>query len=272
MIFRELNKPTFHIRSGLKKTRYSHRDYDFFKTKKLDTHKLGALVPTFPDNYCTDVGLWMPDQNADGMPYGCTDYAQTDLIVDEDKKLYNPQDIEAITHANKNGGSDLRTSLKAVVKLHPDHPAFFAVVPDIDKGGYLDWFDAVRCAMVLGKMENRAVSIGTPWFPEFMAPLEGIIRASLNWIPSLASWHNWNCKGWKTINGVTYLIAKPWIGKNYGDNGYSYFNRADFNRLMSIPGTAAFTLDKLMPGEQPQTVDSTIKQWLVSLFWQILGI
>lgn len=269
------------LRNGTRPTRHDHRDFDFFKTKKF-----GGVIPTFPDSYSTDAGLWMPDQNEANalftpmvppLPEGCTNYAQSDLLVDEDKKLFNPMDIENITHANANGGGDIRAALKAVTKLHPDHPTFFAVAPDIQKGGDLDWFDACRVAMILGKPEGRAVSIGSPWFPEFMNPLDGIIQVP-NWsitVPGTSiqriTWHNWAMKGWNTFNGAPYITSKPWIGPDYGLKGFSYFSRPIFNTLMNIAGTAAFTLDKLMPGENPIKIDSTMLQWLTSLFWQITG-
>lgn len=261
---------------------HDHRDYDFFKTRKF-----GGLYPVFPENYSTEIGLWNPSQN-DGcnlftppvpsQPYGCTNYAQSDLLVDEDHKLFNPMDLEKITHANANRGAQIRDSLKAVSSLHHDHPAFFNVQPDIDKGGALDWFDAIRVAQVLGKIEGRAVSLGTPWYPEFMNAPDGILPEP-NWaltVPgtslSRVSWHDWNVKGWKTVGGQPYLIMKPWIGTSWGDNGFGYIDRPKFNRLMSIPGTVAFTLDKLLPGETAQAIDSTIKQWLVSLFAQLFHV
>lgn len=255
------------MQSGLLPTPNDTRDFDLIKTKKL-----GGVWPSLPDEYNTDAGLWMPDQNADGQPYGCTNYAQTDLLIDEDKKLYNPMDLENITHANANGGTDLRTSFKAVVKLHPDHPEYFAVKPDLNQGGVLDWFDAVRVALTLGKLENRAVSVGTPWYPEFMTPVQGIIQRFLNWALNRITWHNWNVKGWKTINGISYLIGKPWIGNKYGDKGFIYFDRATFNHLMNTPGTAAFTLDKLMPGEKPERIASTIDEWLSSIFYRLFHV
>lgn len=251
------------MKSGLKPLKHDHRDYDFIKTKRL-----AGIIPAFPDNYNTDVGLWMPNQNADGQPFGCTNYAQSDLLIDQDKKLYNPQDLEDITHANANGGTDLRTSLKAVVKLHPDR-SFLNVKPDTSIGGVLDWFDAVRVAILVGMTENRAVTIGTPWFPDFENPNpDGTIRDFTNWSVTgrPVGWHDWNGKGWVTIGGTPYLISKSWQGSTYGQKGYIYFSRTQFNRLMSIGGTAAFVLDKLGADEKPATIDSTAKQWLVSFF------
>ncbi len=254
--------------SGLKKNKHDSRDFSFFKTKKLG----GAYF--FPDNYNSDAGLWMPDQTTDyNLPFGCTSMAQTDLLIDEDKKLYNPLDIENITHSNARGGIQLRESLKAAVTLHrADHPAFFNVQPDLNQGGVLDWFDAMRAALIIGKPEGRAVSVGTPWFPEFMNTKQGVIKAFLDWSLARVSWHNWNVKGWATIDGKVYLICKPWCGRGYGDGGYAYFDRATFNRLMNVPGTVAFVLDKLLPGESPQKIDSTVAQWLTSLFARIFKL
>lgn len=270
------NKIHSPIKSGTQPTRHDHRDFDFFKTKKF-----GGTIPQLPDNYSTDAGLWMPDQNEANalftpivppLPEGCTDYAGSDALADEDKKLFNPMDLENVTHANANGGTAIRTMLNAVVKLHPDHPTYFNVQPDIQKGGYLDWFDACRVAQILGKLEGRAVIVGSPWYPEFMNPIMGIIQSVINWLLSRASWHCWNVKGWTTIHGIIYLVAKPWIGPDYGDKGYSYFSRELFNQLMATDGAVAYTLDKLMPGETPQHIDSTIDQWLTSIFWRLIGV
>ncbi len=263
------------IKSGTRPNKHDGRDYSFFKTKKLG----GTYY--FPDFYSTEAGLWTPNQN-DGtdlfvprvpsMPWGCTNYSQSDLLVDEDKRLYNPMDLENITHANANGGAQLRDSLKAVVKLHPDHPAFFNVQPDLRDGGYLDWFDSVRVAIILGKTEGRAVSVGTPWFYDFLSTNNGVIKPFLNWAINGVSWHNWVVKGWKTIDGKPYLIGKPWLGPTYGDGGFCYMDRVTFNRLMSIPGTVAFILDKLLPNENPKKIDSTVAQWVTALFAKIIGV
>lgn len=266
---------TIPFRSGLKPVKWDRRDLDLFKTKKF------GAVTAFPEAYSTEVGMWNPSQN-DGCDlftpavpplfYGCTSYTGSDILTDEDKQLFNPMDIENITHANANGGTDIRTALRAVTRLHPNHPQYFTIVPDLDKGGSLDWFDAIRVALIVGKTENRAVSVGTPWFSTFMNPANGVISMPYSYNLKLIPWHNWAIKGWKTINGQAYLIGKPWIGASYGDKGFCYISRADFNLLMSISGCAAYTLDKLMPGEVPQRVDSSVKQLLLSFFWQLFGV
>lgn len=271
------------IKSGIGPTRHDHRDLDFFKT--FGTHLFGATgVQPLPDSFSVDAGLWMPNQNeANGLfnpivpplPEGCTDYGTTDLLINEDKILYNPMDIENITHANANGGGDIRVALSAGIKLHPNHPKYFNVNPDMLDD--VDWFDAVRLAMIVGKVEGRAVTLGTPWFPEFMNAINGIIPTP-NWsltVPgtslSRVSWHNWNSPGWTSFSGIPYLLGKPWIGPGYGDKGFGYFSRSVFNTLMNIPGVAAFTLEKLLPGQVSQTVESSIIQLVVSLFWEAYG-
>lgn len=262
------------LKSGLKPARIDHRDFDFIKSKRLG----GALV-AFPDNYSTDAELWMPDQNegcdlftppVPPMPYGCTNYTQCDLLADQDKKLYNPMALEKITRANRKQGTDLRTSFKAVLKLYKkDHPAFFNVQPDNNRGGHLDWFDAARVAMIVGKMENRAVSVGTQWFRSFNQTENGVI-APPNW-QSEYSWHNWAVKGWKVINGQTYLIGKPWAGRSYGDGGFCYVSRPLFNALMNAQGSIAYTLDKLLSGETPERIHVSVAQWLTSFFTNLFA-
>ena len=72
------------IKNGLLKLKKDHRDYSFART-------FGAVVLQFPDEYSCDAGLTMPDQNLDGLPYGCTGYTQSELCQDEDVVAYNPK-------------------------------------------------------------------------------------------------------------------------------------------------------------------------------------
>lgn len=260
------------MKSGLKPIKHDFRDYDFLKNRRF------GAVSAFPSSYSVDAGLWVPDQTipqsffgffVPAIPEGCTDYAQSDLLADEDKRLYNPMDIEAITHANANGGTDIRTALKAAVALHKDHPAYFNVKSD----GTEDSFDTMRLALILGEDEGRAISVGTPWYQSFFNAPNGIVAAPLSYaVTPGVTWHNWVICGWKTINGSPYLIGKPWVGTTYADKGFFYFSREIINNLMLIPGSAAFVLDKLLPGEKPNTVSSNVKQLLVSFFWYLFGV
>lgn len=261
------------VKDGLKPLKHDHRDYDFFKTKKF-----AGIPPTLPENYSVDAGFWFPDQRKENilgtihvpaLPYGCTDYSQNDLCMDEDTQPYNPMDIENVTHANDRGGADIRESLDATVKIrNGNHPAYFR----IRASGAIDSFDAARLAMLSTSSEKRGVTVGTPWYPESTTVgKDGIMYVS-DFSLYRATWHNWDVKGWKTINGEPYLICKPWLGPDYGDHGVSYVSRAVFNSLLAIRGTGMFTLDKLLPGEIPVAVDSTIVQMITSFIRNLFRV
>lgn len=259
-------------KQGCRPTRIDHRDYDFLKSKKL-----GAVLPAFAENYSVDRGLRVPDQETPdnnfnpmvpSMPYGCTNYASCEICTDEDGILYNPSWLESITHANENKGADVRTVLKAVIQkgvedqqgtLHYGHPAFF----NIQSSGAIDSFDAARLAMLSASAEHRSVSVGSPYWGEWGGvQADGILPAP-QYNLQYCSWHNYVLKGWKTINGVTYLICQMLQGDTYGDHGFAYMSREMCNATMAINGSVMFTLDKLMPNEV-QTVDVSIIDWIVS--------
>ncbi len=245
------------IKSGYKPRKFlwfpikDHRDF---------SHKsFGSVQVPFPPSYNTDDGLDMPNQDADGLPFGCTDETQSEVANDLMQKTVTlPWTIEEITHANALGGIDVRTSLKAAVGL-----GWFTGYFNIEALGGQDMFDAVRDAQVSGGTEKRSVSVGTKWFPEF----EQVGVTGLMPMPNFAgtnfSWHNWKICGWQTIGDQVYLVGKSWQGPGYGDKGLVYFSRPLFNQLMAIGGSAAFTVTK---GVLPpiQTISTTWLQWLIS--------
>lgn len=254
---------------GLRPIWTDHRDYDFHKS-------FGSTVPaSFPDSYNVDAGLWTPDQNISQaitglptippLPEGCTDYAQDDLVINQDAALYSPMLIENVTHANANGGGDIRAALAALKTLF-NRGSYFNVTPVAP----LDAFDAIRLAMLSTQSEKRAVSIGTPWFPEFESPLTGILPTPTNYFVARATWHNWVICGWKIIGDQPYLIGKSWQGAGYGDKGFHYVSRPLLNSLMGISGSAAFTISKSPAAVQ--TVDVSFIQWVVSFIRSLIGL
>lgn len=228
------------MQHGARPTKIDYRDYDYHKT-------FGAVkaIP-FPAEYNTDAGLTMPNQEiandyfiptAPALPFGCTDYTTTELNGDlKGGNYYSPMRIENITHANANGGADVRQSLLAGKSL-----GYFTGIFNVRAIGQ-DYFDAIQTAMASGGTEKRSVSIGTPWYSIFeQVGANGILQAPKSFNIAGLPWHNWKICGWKTINGEVYLVGKSWQGPNYGDKGMVYFNRALINSLMAIPGTVAFT-------------------------------
>lgn len=260
------------MKSGLKKIARDHRDYDFVKSHK---HLFGSMG-TLPSSYFVEANLWCPNQeisqaisglpNIPAMPFGCTDYGQTDLCIDEDGQLYNPMDLEDITHANANGGTDIRTSLEATKKAF-GRVAYFNIKPS----GLLDSFDAVRLAMYSAQPEKRAVSVGTIWYLEWQNVGPGGIVQMPNVLKLDGPWHNWVICGWESFNGVLYLKGKSWQGPSYAAKGFHYVSREVFNSIMSVYGTAAFTLTKTKSGAI-ETVDMNIVATIVSFIRNLFGL
>lgn len=257
------------IRNGARPTKIDHRDWDYHKT-------FGSLktVP-FPPAYNTDAGLTMPNQDVENdyfvppvppLPFGCTDYATSELKGDLSlTKVFDPEVIEEITHANANGGGDIRTSLLAGKSL-----GWFTGIFNIQAIGQ-DFFDAIRDAMVSGGTERRSVSIGTPWFPIFEeVSTSGVLDMPNNLNTTGVPWHNWKICGWETINDQVYLVGKSWQGATYGNKGLVYFSRPLINESMSIPGAVAFTATT---GQLPpiSTITVTFLQWLISYARNLLS-
>lgn len=261
------------VKNGLKPISKDHRDRSFPRT-------FGTV-----NNFAAELNLdvfGFPDQNLEGYPDGCTGYAQTEICQDEDKAEYQPSFTYLKTlfmegNVGKQVGCDIRDSLKSTIvygvlgkdetddaqATYHRRGAYYAVVDSPD----LDAFDDVRSAIVLN---NRTVSVGTPWFPEFeTVGQDGVL-------PLFASpvtiFHNWKVCGWKQINGQPYLIGKTWQGPSYGDHGYCYLSRTLFNELMSLSGSGAFTVRKaassdylLVKLDILTTVVSYLRMWLNQL-------
>ena len=265
------------IQNGYKKLKKDLRDYDFLKSKKLAG--VGVQTSDLPSNFSVDAGLWMPNQNAMGLPYGCTGMTQADLCSDEDGVIYDPADIYDNTPpGGRDDGRDIRDSLKVVctegrpIKRYLSdgvgnpRPAYFTVRPS----GKIDYFDAVRIAILINQQEKRSVSVGTPWYPEWGVAPNGFLRA-----PSDYSWghagsgHNWKVCGWKTIDGVPYLLGKTWQGEEWGDGGWCYVSREIFNKTMKQFGTAAFTVadDSVVA-----TVDKSVVDQLVAFIRNLFNL
>lgn len=240
--------------SGTRPTQPHRKDFDFLASKKL-----AGAVPSFLPEYNVDAGLWQPNQNAGcdlftpptpPMPFGCTNYTGCDLCADQDGRLYDPMILEAVTHANENRGAEMRVALKAVTQTIPGHPAYFRVSP----AGKIDAFDAVRLAMLSTSTEKRGVAIGSPFWLQWGAVKKNGVLPMPDFDLKNASWHAWAVKGWKIINGEPYLVCKMWQGREYGDNGFVYVSRPVFNATMAVWGAVAFTIDKLLPDEELQTL------------------
>lgn len=263
-----MNEP---IQNGVKPTKLDKRDFSFNKT-------FGAIVPMkFPESFDLDAGFYMPNQNIPNeywgipaMPFGCTEYSANEICSDQDNVPYNPYLMETILRASANGGIDMRTPLGSLCKdgVTPVKGMSFSkfVREEAKKnkraayfrvGQNPDYFDGMRAAMLINK---RSVTIGTPWFDEWntagWSSQNGIMpMPDLKTVPRLP-WHCYKISGWVTINEREYLKCKPWCGPHFGDKGWIYISRETFNMVMTVMGTAAFTVAAVQKA-QIQTVGTT---------------
>lgn len=266
------------IRHGTRPSKIDHRDYDFLKS-----HKLGGIdfsQGDFKDEYFADAGLTMPNQGAidtEFSPptpiedYGCTNFAQADLATDLTKTIHNPNDIEAITHANAKGGLDIRESLDAAREL-----GWFKQYFNIKTNGRVDPFDAFRVSQMMGidAGESRSITWGTPWFPSW----EKAAQAGQSIMPmptemeiytaNALPWHDSKLDGWTNINGRLVYRNKSWQGNMIGDRGFLYFPREVINMVMTIRGTVGYmgTLQYV----EPERIDTTTIEWLISAIRNLL--
>ena len=263
------------ILQGLKRIFPDHRDFDFHRSFGSPT-----TLPSFPPEYSTDAGFWMPSQNAMGAPYGCTGFSGADACSDEDGVQYDPLDLYRRTPPGLNDqGRDIRVMLGVTINqglkrwLLTEEPnykrkAYFQV----RGSGVIDQFDAIRLAMLSTRDEKRAVIAGIPWFQEFQAAgQDGVLKMPHDLGVSRATWHCIKIAGWTTINGVSYLMVKSWQGSDYGAGGWAYMSRELCNTLFAINGSAAFTVSKVAPG-QIVTVDLGAVDLIISYVRHLLRL
>jgi len=225
---------------GLKRPNLKRTDYDLHPT-------FGTLasVPTFPPTYDTGgQGFGLRDQNADGQPFGCTNYSQAELATDLTGIVRKPLDLEAATQANARGGYHIRDSLDAARKL-----GWFKWYFQINPTSVLDYFDAIRYAQLMGapNHERRTVTLGTPWFASWQTAINAGKRIMPMPTPDELSaiarnvnaygWHNWVIDGWAPYSGVVTLRAKSWQGQR----DPIYFPREVINVVMALKYTVAYT-------------------------------
>lgn len=247
------------IQSGLRKIKPHTKDDHFLPSFGAPTYDVADLPKTFSlyDNRP------IPNQNREDtrftpslspMPYGCTGETTTFICGLQDKKLYNPQYTYSITPPYDNGGRDIRDSLKTTIDtgLKDDKGVVGGKrtrYGHVYASGKIDDFDAQRIALYLNQ---RAISVGTFWYPEFMNAEGGYLP-----VPSFdmkqGSLHNYAIVGWTTL-GEEYLEVIPWIGQQWAWNGRGYISRAIFNKLINQPYTGSFVLYDLADGKAPTTL------------------
>lgn len=258
---------------GVTKVVPDHRDLSHTRT-------FGATTPsTFPDEFNTDSGLTNPNQNAEGLPNGCTGYTQSELCIDQDKLIYKAKftyDKTCFMEGHgEESGCDIRNSLKSLLVYGPQEQGESTDQQALQhiRGAYYaiekapDYFDGIRSALV----RSGSVSVGTPWFPSFNKINNGIVGTPVSWDATNLPYHNWKICGWKTVNGSPYLVGKAWLGSLWAQNGFALFPREVINQLLELNWTGAFAVDKYDPKAKTIVLES-MYEVLLSYLYRILGI
>lgn len=261
------------LKPGIVPERYDLRDRSFERT-------LGSVSPrNLPDEYLADRTGEFPDQNADNYPQGCTGYTQNDLGQNELNAKFDPAYvyINTLTLANlpPHSPCQVRDSLKAV-RMWGLQPREGGNALEYKRGAYFSvdkvdgsYFEGVRSALWLNRLEHRTVSVGSPWFWGTILPTGGIfpMPKKFKWING----HNWEVVGWKTLEGKPHLICKAWVGPNWGDKGYGYMSKEIFDKLMNVSGTSIYTQAN-WGKEDALTIKLDLHEFIMSLLrrWKFI--
>lgn len=234
-----------------------------------------GTTTVLPGEFILDRGLAKFDQNAMGMPNGCTGCTQAYRAGNHDKSCYNASFTYQKTllienHAGQDVGCLITNSLKSTevfgVKTDSENEQDALTHRrgqpfDVDVLPGQDYFDAIRSAIITRKVQ---LSAGTIWYNvwEPIGNGEGklgpdAILAMPSQLKISGPWHNYvicdfvqkNSKGEWIRNGETFLRVYSHQGAFYGDKGYVYMDRNVCNAIFGIYGTQLFVDDVAGPND-----------------------
>lgn len=286
------------IRHGAKPTLLDKRDYSYHRTFP----HFAAAAPKDLEllTYSYDTSGIIPDQNADGLPYGCTGYTQAHIKGNQDKRRYLPSYTYLKTclmegHA-ADQGCDIRISAKSLRvygALASDDVQDVDGIPqetqdslaaknksgqsfNVDRAPRRDWFDSFRIAL---RAQKQGISIGTPWFSAF-SEVSGLGILPMPYPfefrdaksdPNTVNWHDYAFYGETIIGGAPHIVALTWQGKGVGDNGIIYFNREVFNATFDMWGTIGLVTAVAKP-EDIMTIKLDMFQTILTFLNRMLSL
>lgn len=275
------------ILHGTRPSRFDKRDFSLHRTFPQFGTTTPPVLPF--EDYTYDIGVQLPDQNVELIPYGCTGETQTDIKTDQDRIPYDAEYTYRETcfmegHA-EDQGCDIRTSVKCLrdYGARPNgkpeteaqnHRSGFSF--NVDKVAGRDWFDSFRIAL---RANKQGISVGTPWFPTWnYYAVEGVLPSPsygelkvINADASSFSWHNYALKGEIVKNDEPMLRVKAWGGTHIGDKGWLYMNRDCFNKAFDIYGTIGLVTAKVKP-EDIKTIVPELWQLVYTYLNRLLKI
>lgn len=273
------------IQNGAKPTAPNPKQLSFSGTFGTVSH-----AAVLPDTFDADAHLEQPDQNADGLPYGCTDYCVRELATSEEGVLFETgynygQSRTFEGKAGRNEGVSIKDAFKCAtvygLKKRDDptvDPLTYRRAPyyEVHPDNGLDYFDSIRSAMLTAYAKDgkkHAVGNGTFWLQEWEQAQQGIIPTVFFYSgkPAQYPWHAWAFIGWEVKNGEVMLKAKSWQGENYGDVGYSYYPREVVNKVFDQWGTIAL-MQVRATGEDNKTVKLTLIEFALHYIGRMLTV
>jgi len=177
-------------------------------------------------------------------------YSYSQICIAEGQSTNSPCDLSFILNEPVTSGvQDLQGNIVR-------SPQWYEVTP---LNGSL--FQGIVSAMRVGL---ASVAFASTWYQSFDTPVNGVVAP-----PSgLTSGHFWKFCGVKTINGVEYLIAAPWLGDSWGANGFCYMSQAIVDSL----GGQAFTPNASANTEPIPVSVATILESLINFMKKLLSL
>jgi len=123
-------------------------------------------------------------------------------------------------------------------------------------GGQYDHFDDIRAYLWMKKALKQAITLGTEW----SWPIEMKIMETFE---ENGAGHAIYARGWKKIDGKTYLIIQNSYGKEAGDNGSHYFSREVINKFADKYGD--FVLVDMPPEQAKKLVWSKCQRLIEAI-------
>lgn len=235
------------IKFSLKKLAEDARDFTVSGLFDLPDPK------TLPPNFIVPSTTFVKDQLYTDY---CSAYASTAVSEDQEGIELSPEFQFFATkqiEGNSDWGADLRDTGKSYTKtgslerhltnfgpltnrqiiLDPSSwtPDQIASAKKHLKASYIkvtgpyDQFDNARCTLAYFRDDFRSIYTGISWCKEWISAPNGIIDKQGTQMDG----HAFKVKGWKTINGVIYLVCQLSSGTNVGDKGFFYMTREIFN-------------------------------------------
>lgn len=209
-----------------------------------DFHSTFGSTVLVPPDFNLDSGLSNFDQNipnpifgTPAQPEGCGGMTDADICSDTDKILYSPW----FSHEKNCYLANVSTDSPVDETDILNSPIVYGVLAEGEstdqqalahrRGQWFgvsplngSLFQGIISAMHTGQ---GSVSFFSDWYESFETPSKGIVPS-----PSgNTSGHNWKFCGVITVEGRTYLIAKPWLGISWGEGGFCYISEFIVNSL-----------------------------------------